>query len=167
MDINIQKEEFSYAYLYAVTSAAGYSFQLAPRPLDMDGVDGIIAATAASGLMRRPRLEVQVKCTSRDLLDNQGIKYPLSVKNYNDLRYDTPYNTRILVVVLVPETLEEWVSQSQTELCLRRCAYWISLRGQPPIANQTTVNVSLPAQNLFSPNALKTIMQCIERGEPL
>ena len=42
MDLNTQKEEFSYAYIYAVTAAAGYSFQIAPRPLDAEGVDVIL-----------------------------------------------------------------------------------------------------------------------------
>ncbi|WP_230967522.1 hypothetical protein [Nostoc commune] len=33
MFITTQKEEFSYAYISAVASVAGYSFQIAPRPL--------------------------------------------------------------------------------------------------------------------------------------
>ncbi len=167
MDINIQKEEFSYAYIHAIASTAGYSFQLAPRPLDMDGIDGIIAASGTSGSMRRPRLEVQVKCTSRDVLDNEGIKYPLRVKNYDDLRYDDPYITRILVVVLVPDNPDDWLRQSEVELCLRRGGYCVSLRGQPAMQNQTTVTVFIPRQNIFNTNALKTIMQRLERGEVL
>ncbi|MEH2030722.1 MAG: hypothetical protein V7K67_13790 [Nostoc sp.] len=39
MYITTQKEEFSYAYINAIASAAGYSFQIAPRPLDLVGVD--------------------------------------------------------------------------------------------------------------------------------
>jgi len=39
MDINIQKEEFSYAYIYAVVSAAGYSLEKSSRPKDMAGID--------------------------------------------------------------------------------------------------------------------------------
>jgi hypothetical protein len=167
VNINIQKEEFSYAYVYAIASAAGYSFQLAPRPLDMDGIDAIIAATAAPGVMRRPRLEVQIKCTSQDVLGTEGIKYPLSVKNYDDLRYDEPYNTRILVVVLVPENPTDWLHQSDMELCLRRCGYWVSLQGQPAISNQTSVTVSIPRQNVFTADALKRIMDSLEKGETL
>lgn len=167
VDINIQKEEFSYSYIHAIASTAGYSFQLAPRPLDMDGIDGIIAASASSGSMRRPRLEVQVKCTSRDVLDNEGIKYPLRVKNYDDLRYDDPYISRILVVVLVPDNPDDWLQQSEAELCLRRCGYWVSLRGQPAMPNQTSVTASIPRKNIFNTNALTMIMQCLERGEIL
>ncbi|MEH1778352.1 MAG: hypothetical protein V7L26_04220 [Nostoc sp.] len=39
MYITTQKEEFSYAYINAIASAAGYSFQIAPRPFDLVGVD--------------------------------------------------------------------------------------------------------------------------------
>ncbi|MEQ8386494.1 MAG: hypothetical protein RH949_29480 [Coleofasciculus sp. A1-SPW-01] len=42
MNINIQKEEFSYAYVYAIASAAGYSFQRTTTPLDQLGIDLIL-----------------------------------------------------------------------------------------------------------------------------
>ncbi len=53
MDINTQKEEFSYAYIYSVAAATGYSFQIAPRPLDAEGVDIIITGLGASNSIRR------------------------------------------------------------------------------------------------------------------
>lgn len=37
--------------------AAGYSFHLAPRPLDYDGIDAIIAGRDETNLIRYPRLE--------------------------------------------------------------------------------------------------------------
>ncbi|MBW4599024.1 MAG: DUF4365 domain-containing protein [Calothrix sp. FI2-JRJ7] len=52
-------------------------------------------------------------------------------------------------------------------LCLKRCAYWLSLRGRPPLEKQTTITVEIPRQNIFSPNALKTIMERIAAGENL
>lgn len=58
MDINQQKEQFSYAYIYAVASTGGYSFQIAPRPLDFDGIDIILAGGMGSGIIRYPRLEL-------------------------------------------------------------------------------------------------------------
>jgi len=36
---------------------------------------------------------------------------------------------RILVVVTVPAVAQEWLSQSEEEMVLRHCGYWISLRG--------------------------------------
>ena len=81
MFITTQKEEFSYAYISAVASAAGYSFQIAPRPLDLVGVDVTITGIISPGSRRRTRLDLQLKCTSQDLLEDEGIRYPLEIKN--------------------------------------------------------------------------------------
>ncbi|MFM5980640.1 MAG: DUF4365 domain-containing protein, partial [Sphaerospermopsis kisseleviana] len=47
---------------------------------------------------------------------------------------------------------------SETELCLRRCAYWVSLRGQPQTQNTETVTVYIPRKNVFTVDALKNLM---------
>jgi Domain of unknown function (DUF4365) len=168
MFITTQKEEFSYAFISAIASAAGYSFQIAPRPLDLVGVDVTITGLVSPGSRRRSRLDLQLKCTSQDLLDNESIKFPLEIKNYNELRNDNPDDDPLLlVIVLVPDKVEEWLQQSETELCLKRCAYWVSLRGQPQTTNQTTVTVYLPRTNIFSVDALKTLMQRIADGESI
>jgi hypothetical protein len=73
----------------------------------------------------------------------------------------------LLVVVLVPDSKEDWLQQSETELCLKRCAYWVSIRGQPQTENQTTVTVYLPRQNIFSVEALIALMQRIANGETI
>lgn len=56
MDINIQKEEFSYAYIYAVVSAAGYSCQISSRPMDIGGIDVIISGEEQEYSLYPPRL---------------------------------------------------------------------------------------------------------------
>ncbi|MBR8836916.1 MAG: DUF4365 domain-containing protein [Stigonema ocellatum SAG 48.90 = DSM 106950] len=168
MYITTQKEEFSYAYINALASAAGYSFQIAPRPLDFVGVDVTITGLMVPGSRRRTRLDLQVKCTSQKLLDHDFVRFPLEIKNYDELRNDNPDDDPLLlVVVLVPDSKEDWLQQSETELCLKRCAYWVSIRGQPQTENQTTVTVYLPRQNIFSVKALKAMMQQIARGEPI
>lgn len=166
MYINTQKEEFSYAYVYAVTSAAGYSFQRATTAFDQVGVDATITAVPTTpNVRRRPRLDIQVKCTSRNVIADEEIRYPLAVKNYEELRYELHLVPLILVVVVVPENIDEWLHQSSEELCLKYCAYWISLRGEPATQNQQTVTVYLPRQNVFTVDALMSLMQRIETGE--
>ncbi len=167
MDINQQKEQFSYAYIYAVAASAGYSFQIAARPLDFDGIDIILAGGIGSGIIRYPRLELQVKCTSRDVIGQEAIRYPLEVKNYNDLKVENIQIPRLLILVVVPDNLDNWLIQSQQELCLKYCGYWVSLRGQSPTQNQTTVTISIPKQNIFNVKALTTLMQLVEAGETL
>ena len=162
MDINIQKEEFSYAYIYAVVSAAGYSFQIATRPLDIGGIDIIITGEEKEYSLYPPRLEVQVKSTSTAVIDNEFIRYPLKLKNYNELRKSKTLVPKILVIILLPDNPQEWVNQSEEELCLRRCGYWLSLKGQPESQNVESVTVYLPRQQLFTADAVKNIMEQIE-----
>ena len=76
-------------------------------------------------------------------------------------------NPLLLIILLVPEKVEDWLQQSETELCLKRCAYWVSLRGQPESNNQTTVTVYIPRTNIFSVDALQTLMQRIANGETI
>ncbi|MBV6627310.1 MAG: DUF4365 domain-containing protein [Rivularia sp. (in: Bacteria)] len=166
MDINIQKEEFSYAYIYAIVSAAGYSFQIANRPLDIGGIDIIISGEEQEYSLYPPRLEVQVKSTSTAVIDNEFVRYPLKLKNYNELRKSKTLVPKILVIILLPDNPEEWVNQSEEELCLRRCGYWLSLRGQPETQNAESVTVYLPRQQLFTVSAVKNIIEQIEtRGK--
>ncbi|MEQ8973263.1 MAG: DUF4365 domain-containing protein [Coleofasciculus chthonoplastes F3-SA18-01] len=167
MDINQRKEQFSYAYIYAVASTAGYSFQIAAKPMDFDGIDIILAGGSGTGIIRYPRLELQVKCTSVNLVSHDIIRYSLPLKNYNDLRVENVQTPRLLVVIVVPDKLDNWLTQSPQELCLKYCGYWISLRGQPPTSNQTTITISIPCQNIFNVEALTTLMQRIEAGETL
>ena len=167
MDINIQKEELCYGYIYAVVSAAGYSFQKAARPVDMGGIDVSIIGRSADDALYEPQLDVQVKSTSTNVLSDKFIRYPLKIKNYNELRKEKTVAPRILVVVLIPDNIDEWVNQSEAELCMKRCGYWMSLRGQPETQNAESVTVYLPRQQLFTVNALKSLMQQIETGGTL
>ena len=88
----------------------------------------------------------------------------IKLKNYNELRKPNTLIPKILVVVLIPDDLSEWVNQSETELCLRRCAYWLSLKGQPETRNTDSVTIYLPRQQIFSFNALQNIMQQLKQG---
>lgn len=167
MDLNIQKEEFSYAYIYAVVSAAGYSCQIASRSIDIGGIDIIISGTEQEYSLYPPRLEVQVKSTSIDVMSDEFIRYPLKLKNYNELRKQKTLVPKILIVVLIPDNPTKWVNQSETELCMRRCGYWMSLKGQTETQNTESVTVYLPRSQLFTVKALQGIMQQIETGGTL
>jgi hypothetical protein len=161
MELNQQKELFSKAYVRAVAAVAGFSVD--PLELDFDSIDLQITAGSGEGSVYFPELKLQLKCTSRDVIDGDYIRYPLKLKNYNDLRRNALV-PRILVVVLVPENLEEWLQQSEAEMCMRYCGYWMSLWGMPETQNTATVTVSLLRSNQFTVQALKSIIQRISEG---
>ena len=74
MDINQQKEQFSNIYLQAVTTVAGYS--LYKPSVDDDSVDWGIACNRGTGPIKAPRLELQLKSTSRDIQNDNSIRLP-------------------------------------------------------------------------------------------
>ncbi len=72
---------------------------------------------------------------------------------------------KILLVVFVPgDAVESWLEQSEEGLAMRRCGYWTSLRGMEEVENTTSVTVRLPRSNLFTVDALNSIMQGISNG---
>lgn len=156
MDLNTQMSRFSLAYIEAVASRAG--FQVEETKVDLDSVDG----TLKGDFGRRPRIEFQAKATARDVVRGSHVHFPLSIKNYDDLRVEA-VNPRILIVLVMPREIDEWVSQTQEELCLRHCAFWMSLRGDPETSNAHNVTVQVPLGNVFNSAQLITMMQRTER----
>lgn len=159
--LNHQKEQFSLAYAIAVASVAGCSHGQ-PVP-DEDSIDIAFSSARNGTVFNKPRLEAQLKATSRNLLQDDHIAYPLPVKNYDELRGDT-HVPRILVVVVVPDQSDSWMRQEEFKTHLYRCAYWVSLFGMPAVGNTSTVTVHVPRKQIFNPKALSDMMDRIATG---
>jgi hypothetical protein len=162
MDLNARKEQFSGAYVRAVAAVAGFGAHV-PTP-DDDSVDFVIAARGGGGTVRSPRLELQLKCTSQQVLTPGCVRFPLKKKNYDDLRAVDVLVPRILVVVCVPDDDLQWIAHSEQELALRHCGYWVSLRGQPDNGNVASVTVEFPRANQFTPTSLVALMAHVGAG---
>lgn len=163
MELSQRKEQFSNAYLQAVSSVASFSL-FPPPPVDDDSVDRTVAASGGSGTIRSPRLDVQLKCTAAPLPNGSHISYGLKLKNYDDLRPENVLVPRILVVVFVPDDIESWLEQSEEKLSMKYCGYWASLRGMKEVENKARVTVRLPRSNLFTVDALSSIMEGVGNG---
>jgi hypothetical protein len=162
MTIDDQKQQFSFAYARAVAATAQIS--VTEPEVDDDSIDLIFLQRGGGGAVRSPRVEVQVKCTEVATLHANHLAYPLKLKNYDELRPVNVLVPRILIVVLVPALLNDWLNHTEQELALRHCGYWLSLRGQAPTANATNVTVHLPRANQFTVAGLQGIMQRIGAG---
>lgn len=115
--------------------------------------------------MRSPQVDAQVKCTAAASVSATHVAYPLKIKNYDELRPTDLQVPRILIVVTVPDDLGDWLKHSEQELAMRRCGYWLSLRGEPGTTNTTSVTVQLPRANQFTVAELAGIMQRIGNGQ--
>ena len=161
MDENDQKERFSLAYISAVAAHAGYQV-IDGQPIDKDSIDGEIV----SDVGRSPRIEFQAKATAQDVLSEDVLRFPLSIKNYEDLRREVRV-PRLLIVVLLPPRQEDWLVHSEEELRLRHCAYWLSLAGWAPTTNTSSVTVPIPRTQVLNTDQLRILMECADRGEAL
>jgi hypothetical protein len=153
---------FSMAYIRAIAAASGYSVLETSSDEDLDSVDGKLVSFTGT----RPQIDFQAKATSQYMLGNDGIHFPLPVKNYDDLRADTR-TPRILIVLLMPRDDTDWLTQTDTELCLRRCCYWVSLPGRPSVPNTSSVTIQIPTANMFDRTQLDDLMSKANEGRPL
>ncbi len=163
MTLDDQKEQFSFAYARAVASVARVA--VSEPTVDDDSVDLLFQQKGGAGPVRSPRVDVQVKCTDAASITAAHVSYPLKMKNYDELRCVDLLVPRILIVVTVPNELPRWLNHSETELAMRKCGYWMSLRGEPAIPNTATRTVHIPRSNQFTVPHLTAIMQRIGLGQ--
>jgi hypothetical protein len=151
----------------AIAAAAGLSYSV---PSPDYGIDISLRAIEIRGNRRTDasvQLDIQLKSTTRAGVQETQVAYDLAVEDYNNLRDTRARCPRILVVLLLPADENQWVSQSTTELTIRHCAYWLSLKGLPASKATRTVRVAIPLTNVFSVSAVQDIMQRLrERKDP-
>lgn len=151
------QEAFSEAYVRAVCANAGCSIQNVQ--IDNDKIDMLINSRVQGAIFTKPLISLQLKCQRSGLAMVDPIPYALSVETYDNLRDPKVMNPRILVVVLVPDNPIDWIAQNETQLEIKHCGYWVSLKNHLPAAGLTSKTVHLPRANIFSPDALRTMMQ--------
>ncbi len=153
MTIPDQEEALSRVYARAVAARAGYV--TADYDMDRDGVDLHIQAGGAM----RPALDLQLKATINLGQPHDGhFRFPLNRRNYNLLRIGTQ-TPRLLVVLDLPGDKCEWMTMTESELVLRRCAYWLNLKGHDETENRRSVTVRIPSDNLFNVDGLRALME--------
>ena len=153
-----RQEALSRAYAHAVAAQGGY--MTAVYTEDRDGVDLRIQAGGAM----RPALDLQLKATVNLTRSNEGhFRFPLKRRNYDLLRIDTQ-TPRLLVVLDLPKDEHRWMTITADELVLRHRAYWLNLKGRDETANQTSVTVRIPEQNIFDVENLRALMEQSRQG---
>lgn len=162
------QSELSLAYLHAVAAKVGFAVNI-PHP-DMDSVDAEVSAAGkidATSIQHSPRIEIQLKATINFTINsNNEIPFSLDLKNYNDLRVNTMI-PRLLVVFCMPRDNNEWLKHSEEELTLKKCAYYLNLKGMPESNNSGSQTVYVPIANVLSPETLHQLMIKVSKMEDL
>lgn len=149
MSPNFIQERLSHAYLRAVVYRAG--FRVSNPEVDDHGIDGTIESYATAGVNK---VDFQLKSTTVYEVRGDEIIYDLRVEDYNRLTKADGL-PRVLVLYTMPSDDSLWLSQSEDELCLRKCAYWVSLMGMSRSSNVSTQRVELPQSNVFDEDGLR------------
>lgn len=166
--------ELSYAYLHAVSAAAGVGCEVAGRHDDNAGVDARLTGWAPfpnGGYRREVDLKVQLKATIRNpsiskFNGEEYLSYSFSgISQYNALRSESLSTPRILVVLFLPQEQEEWLGHSHDALSMKKCAYWVSLRSAPESTNATAQTIYFPRTQCFDRDGLLGLLGDISRGE--
>ena len=149
MHLNDQKEQFSLAFVHAVASCAGFQVEIPSK--DRNSVDGRVLSDTEI-------IEFQAKATSQQIEREGIVRFPLPVKNYDDLRNPRSMALRLLVVVQMPDDPEEWLDQTDEQLCLSGRGVWQTLRGADDSQNTTSVTIPIPGSNRFDCEGLVALM---------
>jgi len=142
----------------------------AGRHEDNNGIDAGVTAWAPfdnGGYLTEVDFKVQLKATIEVPIDNgTHLFYFLrGVSRYDDLRANTVDVARILLVLFLPPDAANWLEQTEDELAMRRCGYWVSLRGAAATNNGTGATVYLPKTQIFSPIGLRQLASRLSRRD--
>jgi hypothetical protein len=159
-----RQEALSVAYIKAVTAVRGMTYSIRSKDYGIDVTLHEIQEHGARFEETGLRLDIQVKSTTSAVETWAGISYDLSVRAYDALIYKSAV-PRILAVFVLPADESLWLARSDARLELRKCVYWLSLRGHPRVRNRSSVRVHIPRRQMFTPDALRRIMNRIRIGE--
>lgn len=164
LSIQNVEAELSYAYVHAIAASAHVECAPSSRHSDNAGVDLHLFSDGPfpkGAACRSVQIDVQLKATAATpTLVKGAYAYPLhNVKTYDRYRCVSPGVPCVLVLLLLPADQTQWVTQDRSALLLRRCAYWVSLRGAPETRNTTSQTVYFPSRQVFSAAALKSLMK--------
>ena len=138
------KEGLSRAYILAVAHRAGFNCSL--REFDY-GIDGTFHDIRIAGRRRVEtgfNIDFQAKASQNCEVSTADVTYVLSAKNHRDLVDLAVGTPRILIVLALPENQGDWLVTSPDKLVMQRCAWWLSLRGQPSTQNSSAQTVRIP-----------------------
>jgi hypothetical protein len=162
-----RQEAVSRAYIHAIAACCGLGCSF--RDFDY-GIDMSVHAIRRKGNRYSEsgfHLDIQAKSATAPTLTPSHVLYDMEVKTYEDLRDLDAGCPRILVLLVMPPDETAWTEQTEEHLLLRKCAFWMSLKGMLPTANTATIRIPVPRRNVFSIIGLQALMDRVRKGEEL
>ena len=164
------ESELSYSYLHAVCARVGCECRPTTRMGDNQKIDATVMGFDDYGedALSPVTLLFQLKATCQPLQVRKGkIVYDLDADTYRFLRGGHSESAKFLLLLWLPEDRQKWLTIAPSMLAIRKCAYWLSLRGAPLKANTDEVRVFVPTANRFDVEALNMLLEKSSKREPL
>ncbi|MCM3883675.1 DUF4365 domain-containing protein [Frankia sp. R82] len=155
------KQAFSLAFTHAIAAAARCT--ISDLRSDVETVDYTVRQVANHRRYSSSVVDVQMKCTSQDVLREDGVHWQLSRDHYDGLRDPKTYNRKMLVVLVVPEDLAGWLVTEPERMILSGSAFWTCIEGSGRISGSSKT-VVLPRKNVYDVEQLLGILYRIGSG---
>ena len=161
------KEALCRSYIIAVASACRQNLWLHGE-FDY-GVDGSFKLVEQRGPKLRETgygFEFQAKASVNWSADGGVIRYDLDAEAYNNLaeRAGQPNSIPFFLILLcLPEDEATWSHFGDECLTLRRCAYFLQLKG-PLTPNTSTHRIEIPLTNALTPESVLNLLQAVKNG---
>lgn len=109
-------------------------------------------------------IDLQLKATTDNSIIDEpnSIKYDLEVKSFNDLveRQNNGTAPLVLILFVLPHDQNIWVDIDQTEIRLRKHAYWfIPPAGSVPTNNEHRIRIEIPKANMLGIDCFNNLHQ--------
>lgn len=156
------KEYLSRHFIGLVASRRGFK----TNPILPDNGTDLVVSRAI--VQQRPQgrrivddpnvLHLQLKCTclKSTVADGDGFKYDLDVVAYNDLveKWSARhYNKSLLILMVLPDEVDNWLEVGPEELIMRRAAYWYEPEPNATIChNAESYRIRVPYANAVDLN---------------
>ena len=167
------KEQLSISYLNAIASYLGSELQVHGPLIDDDGIDVTIRPPQSRFLdctNTKPSIDVQMKCTSSPRYDSSGdsMLFNLDRRIFTKMQIESLSPTLLLVLIL-PEEVDEWISCNDSGLLMQREMLWYSANGcgRTVSDNQKTVNISIPCSNKVTKESVGQMLHKVARMEAI
>ncbi|MBX8689179.1 DUF4365 domain-containing protein [Mycobacterium sp. 20091114027_K0903767] len=165
LPLSAMKEQLSVAYIEMLTAAAGCS--ILDYSVDFDAIDISIRSSVEYTHRHGPQLDVQLKCTSQDVVRQNHVSWRIDERSHKLLTSKKRSCPIILALLIVPGDHNTWLDHDETRLLTESVMYWIpgvDIAAYP--AGQETMTVEIPRENRLTRESLLGIMHEIGEGSP-
>lgn len=167
-----EEENLSRVYVHLVATRAGMTYYETKTEFGIDGIfrplyrvttlrpnKGKNGGTTSPYQTSDVSIDYQIKSTFNWTLTAESVKFKLESDDYDRLvDKDGRISPVLLILFCLPSEKATWVEFDEDRLSLRKCCYWMYLEGEKT-KNKSSVTVTIPRSNLFTPAALSFLMQ--------